>query len=233
MRDPNILLIAIAQVSATLVAVLGGFLLTYGLSYTAQFQQTKRRIALMRQQTEDFRATSNAKIAERDEFLESADRRKRDISRRLLMAHLTPDEAAAEHERLDDEIEASLNATASWPAEQVRRIEDQKADDAELLAAFDDSEDQLNRIRIGHVVLATLAMFGVALPIVLLPAQPSHGVAQWDFVPKIAFILLLALTLHVISILSVEPVQRHPSTPWDWIVRLLGLPRAGRRRDPR
>lgn len=47
MRDPTVLYVTIAQVSATLVAILGGFLLTYGYAYRARHRRVTHQLAVL------------------------------------------------------------------------------------------------------------------------------------------------------------------------------------------
>lgn len=145
--------------------------------------------------------------------------RTRDIYRRFLTARSTRSEAIVEIKQLLGDFRDRRDTISCWYIQLKAKEKARHSDFRDLLNAAKEVDDQLIRIVIGQFAIVTLAVFGVAVPIMVLTVKSGAEASGWDFIAAIGFIALLTLTLLVIPSLSLGSPERTP-----WICRILGLP---------
>lgn len=198
---PGTLYSTIAQISATFVAILGGFVLQYGISLNVEMRRIKRKLARARQAYATRKSEMEDDRESQRQFIAALELEKRESFRNLMTGEVSPSKFEAELERLRDKL-FDIQKCFTFRGEQ--RLEVLKSEANVLIQIQDDLDDvsvQITHVRLTLRSLLVLAFFGVGIPLILIPSEYT-GVRVWEeIMVKLFSIIVLGATLWTVIIL--------------------------------
>ncbi len=216
MRDPSSLYATIAQINATLTAIIGGFLLTYGLGLETELRRvmrTHKRMDLVLEEVSPDGDVARKHREDHEATLAALTSRRRSTFTQLIRGHITQDQANTEYRRLDDEEVAAYEAYLALRMKERDRLLALEADKEQVRASLEDMRSQLRRVVRAFIFLALLLGLGVGLPVAYMPKAAEQQAGGREDVVGYAFMALLGIFSYMLlTIMWVD--QPNPMRGW-------------------
>lgn len=214
----------VAQIAATFVSILGGFLLTIGLSRAAEKRRHQRSLERNRQVHEDI-ADENEAYGKRKERAET-DHRETLLSIRLraLRGQLDQEQEVSEQIAANNRL-ISLNEERIVQLEDhVQRTQTAKRDAEDIIDRIEVQMFQIKIVGVGFLLLLLLGIVGVGVPLYILPIESDEEGRLVGWIAQRGTIVLLGcLIIYVWAVSVLAGNEPYFDSTLDRLTNLLWL----------
>lgn len=219
LRNPDALYSTVAQISATIVAIFGGFLLTYGLTFDARLRSNRRKLAAVLQERDALKSHDETEKKAILAALDDIDNRKRSAFQDLLALKITDEERLATLQSISEEIRTLYGRRDAWQQRIEAGLASLDRGVKELEAEVAEAEEQRSRINWGMVILGVIIIVGIIVPVELLPAKPTTDVGLVPIILQLVFVLFLSALVLMMGWM-IRGVPKRPQWAADPLARM-------------
>jgi hypothetical protein len=203
--DPNMLYATVAQIAATFVSILGGFLLTIGLSRAAERRRQKRSLERNQQVHDDIAREDEA--YKKQKAMAETELRETLLSIRLraLRGQVSPEQETSERIAANERLTSLHDERIIQLEDQVQRMEEARRDAEDIVDRIDVQIFQLKVVGAGFILLLLLGIVGVGIPLYILPVDSATESRQVGWLAQRGTMVLLGcLIVYVYAVFAMS-----------------------------